>query len=92
MSLSEDNVIHNAVAKADADIANNDVFDITDHVIEHADAKINSKALFIGDNGELPVDTRRVFVQLLSGPCIDGKRHQILWSTLIRDEIGRAHV
>lgn len=43
-------------------------------------------ALFEGDQGLLPVDTRRVLVQLLSGPSVDGRRHTHLWSVLIRDE------
>jgi hypothetical protein len=43
-------------------------------------------ALFIGDTGELPLDTRRVLVQLLSGPSLDGRRHQKLWPVLLRDE------
>lgn len=42
--------------------------------------------LFEGDAGELPLDTRRALVQLLSGPAIDGRRQQKLWATLLRDE------
>jgi len=43
-------------------------------------------SLFSGDTGELPLDTRRVLVQLLSGPSLDERRHSKLWSTLLRDE------
>lgn len=44
------------------------------------------EALFSGDTGELPLDTRRALVQLLTGPALDGRRHSKLWPTLIRDE------
>jgi len=43
-------------------------------------------ALFAGDMGELPLDTRRALVQLLSGPSLDGRRHAKLWPVLLRDE------
>lgn len=43
-------------------------------------------ALFLGDGGELPLDTRRALVQLLSGPALDGRRHAKLWPVLLRDE------
>ena len=42
--------------------------------------------LFIGDTGELPLDTRRALVLLLSGPFLDGERHTKLWPVLLRDE------
>lgn len=42
--------------------------------------------LFDGDVGTLPVDTRRVLVQLLGGPSVDGRRHPRLWPILLRDE------
>jgi hypothetical protein len=45
-----------------------------------------SAPLFPGDTGELPVETRRVLVQLLAGPSIDARRHGKLWPALIRDE------
>ena len=55
--------------------------------IESASDKNNAADnLFIGDTGELPLDTRRVMVQLLSGPCLDGERHTKLWPVLVRDE------
>jgi len=34
----------------------------------------------------LPLDTRRVLVQLLSGPSLEGRRHPRLWPVLLRDE------
>lgn len=43
-------------------------------------------ALFVNDTGELPLDTRRVLVQLLSGPSLEGRRHARLWPVLLRDE------
>jgi len=43
-------------------------------------------ALFAGDTGELRLDTRRVFAQLLAGPSLDGRRHSKLWPALMRDE------
>ena len=43
-------------------------------------------ALFLGDSGELALDTRRVLVQLLAGPSLDGRRHAKLWPVLVRDE------
>jgi len=42
--------------------------------------------LFPGDTGELPLDTRRVLAQLLTGPSLDGRRHSKLWPALARDE------
>ncbi len=39
-----------------------------------------------GDRGTLPVDARRVLVQLLRGPCVDVRRHAKLWPVLLRDE------
>jgi hypothetical protein len=47
---------------------------------------IPADALFAGDTGELPLDTRRALVQLLSGPSLDGRRHAKLWPVLLRDE------
>lgn len=42
--------------------------------------------LFPGDTGELNVDTRRVLVNLLRGPMLDGQRQNQLWALLVRDE------
>jgi hypothetical protein len=44
------------------------------------------RVLFVNDTGELPLDTRRVLVQLLSGPSLEGRRHARLWPVLLRDE------
>jgi hypothetical protein len=41
---------------------------------------------FSGDEGELPIDTRRVLVQLLLGPALDAQRQNKLWPILLRDE------
>jgi hypothetical protein len=51
-----------------------------------ADGAPPATALFGGDSGELPLDTRRALVQLLSGPALDGRRHARLWPVLLRDE------
>jgi hypothetical protein len=45
-----------------------------------------SVQLYQGDSGELSLDARRVLVQLLAGPSLDGQRHPKLWPILIRDE------
>ena len=44
------------------------------------------QGLFLEDTGELDLDTRRVLVQLLSGPYVDARRHSKLWPVLLRDE------
>ncbi|QFY89758.1 DUF4194 domain-containing protein [Magnetovirga frankeli] len=46
----------------------------------------SDQALYQGDSGELSLDTRRVLVQLLAGPSLDGQRHSRLWPIMIRDE------
>lgn len=51
-----------------------------------SDAQDSAQALYQGDAGELSLDARRVLVQLLSGPSLDGQRHSKLWPILIRDE------
>jgi len=51
------------------------------------DGTPTASALFLGDSGELPLDTRRALVQLLSGPALDGRRHAKLWPVLLRDEL-----
>jgi Domain of unknown function (DUF4194) len=43
-------------------------------------------ATFPGDTGRLPVDARRVLVQLLLGPSLDATRQRHLWPVLLRDE------
>ncbi|MGA4114214.1 DUF4194 domain-containing protein [Ralstonia nicotianae] len=44
------------------------------------------EAIFLGDTGSLPIDTRRVLVQLLLGPSVDARRQTKLWPVLLRDE------
>lgn len=44
------------------------------------------EARFEGDTGQLPIDTRRVLVQLLLGPALDARRQTRLWPVLLRDE------
>ncbi len=46
----------------------------------------SDQALYQGDSGELSLDARRVLIQLLAGPSLDGQRHSKLWPILIRDE------
>lgn len=41
---------------------------------------------FAGDTGLLPLETRRVLVQLLLGPSIDATRQRHLWPVLLRYE------
>lgn len=41
---------------------------------------------FPGDRGELEIDTRRAFVQLLKGPLITAQKHPAVWRTVLRDE------
>jgi len=50
------------------------------------EAPREADALFPGDTGALPHETRRVLVQLLSGPSLDGRRQPRLWPVLARDE------
>lgn len=49
-------------------------------------AQPSADTLFLGDSGELALHTRRVLVQLLAGPSLDGRRHSKLWPVLVRDE------
>lgn len=42
--------------------------------------------VFPGDLGHIPHETRRVLVQLLLGPAVDGRRQTKLWAVLLRDE------
>lgn len=49
-------------------------------------AQESATHLFMGDSGELALDTRRTLVQLLAGPSLDGRRHPKLWPILVRDE------
>lgn len=58
-----------------------------EEMLKAEDAEHESdQALYQGDSGELSLDARRVLVQLLAGPSLDGQRHSKLWPILIRDE------
>ncbi|RDU98179.1 DUF4194 domain-containing protein [Trinickia dinghuensis] len=50
------------------------------------DTSVAETATFQGDTGALPIDTRRVLVQLLLGPSVDARRQSKLWPVLLRDE------
>ena len=47
---------------------------------------VSDGLLFLGDRGELPLDTRRALVQLLSGPSLETRRHGRLWPVLVQHE------
>ena len=66
-------------------LVNQDVFE-SDEADNETQEESSPGTLFIGDNGELPMETRRVFVQLLIGPSLEGRRHTNLWPILERDE------
>jgi hypothetical protein len=53
---------------------------------ERADHAASEGLLFLGDRGELPLETRRALVQLLSGPSLEMRRHGRLWPVLLQDE------
>lgn len=53
---------------------------------EELDPAVSEAGLYMGDHSTLPLDTRRVLMQLLLGPALDAERHSILWPVLIRDE------
>jgi hypothetical protein len=42
--------------------------------------------LFANDQGDLPLEARRVLVQVLLGPAIDARRQTKLWPILLRHE------
>lgn len=48
--------------------------------------EVSVNGTFAGDTGQLPLETRRVLVQLLLGPSIDATRQRLLWPVLLRDE------
>jgi hypothetical protein len=59
---------------------------VTIALVTAGSAKRSEGPFYTGDVGELPLDTRRVLVQLLAGPSLDGLRHGKLWPVLLRDE------
>jgi len=50
------------------------------------DSGASVNGTFAGDTGQLPLETRRVLVQLLLGPSVDATRQRHLWPVLLRDE------
>lgn len=59
---------------------------MTDEPSDSQDTQVKEAAepLYAGDRGSLPLDARRVLVQLLSGPALDSRRHSRLWPALMR--------
>lgn len=53
---------------------------------EGAGNSLTPATVIPGDKGALPVEARRVLVQLLRGPSVDVRRHAKLWPILLRDE------
>lgn len=51
------------------------------------DPRDHPSALYNSDSGDLPLETRRVLVQLLVGPSLEARRHSQLWPVLVRDEV-----
>jgi hypothetical protein len=56
------------------------------HLQEDEQTTPVQSGLFLDDQGTLPLDTRRVLIQLLTGPTLDAARHSKLWPVLIKDE------
>ena len=67
-------------------LSDNDESEVAYRPGADAGASAATEGLFLGDCGELPLETRRALVQLLAGPSLDGRRHPKLWPILIRDE------
>lgn len=64
-------------------------WDETEAVMPQSEDASNSlmpATVIPGDKGTLPVEARRVLVQLLRGPSVDVRRHAKLWPILLRDE------
>jgi len=49
-------------------------------------APSGAATLYVGDTGDLALETRRVLVHLLAGPSLEARRHSHLWPLLLRDE------
>jgi hypothetical protein len=64
----------------------NTPIDITPLPTEPEAPASDELVLFQGDTGKLPARTRDVFVQLLNGPSVDGRRQSKLWAVLLRDQ------
>jgi len=67
----------------------NEVVAIEEHLESSesmASEESETNKLFVGDHSELPLDTRRTLMQLLSGPFISSRKNSKLWIALCRDE------
>lgn len=42
--------------------------------------------LYVGDTGDLCLESRRALIQLLQGPALDARYHGRLWQALLQDE------
>jgi hypothetical protein len=62
----------------------------TDNLLQTGQAEATTpdtaNVTFANDSGTLLIATRRVLVQLLQGPAVDGRRQTKLWPILLRDE------
>lgn len=57
-----------------------------EHEAPPNDPSGSDAGVFPDDLGRIPHETRRVVVQLLLGPAVDGRRQGNLWAVLLRDE------
>ncbi|MES2092579.1 MAG: DUF4194 domain-containing protein [Actinomycetota bacterium] len=55
-------------------------------VMVHPEENSDSAALFVGDTGQLDVDTRRALVRLIRGPFLDGSADESVWAALLRNQ------
>lgn len=53
------------------------------HAVSTAGATSDARALFNGDKGTLTLELRRVLIQLLNGPFLDGRKSPKSWATLV---------
>jgi len=61
-------------------------WDESPHESKNEMRQTKEESLYPGDTGTLSEETRRVLIQLLSGPSIDSKRHSKLWPALLRHQ------
>ena len=52
----------------------------------HPEENSDAVALFVGDTGQLDVDTRRALVRLIRGPFLDGSADELVWAALLRNQ------
>ena len=76
----------NSLDSADKDFRQENLPASQGNITQEHRESLAGNGLFSGDVGELPLETRRALVQLLSGPSLDGQRHARLWSVLLHDE------